>query len=37
MSGPTRDGTVEPGSRDKVLRCKQGQEVMNFSCSADHE
>ena len=37
MSGLTRDGTVEPDSRDEVLKCKQGQEIMNFSCSADHE
>ena len=37
MSRLTRDGTAEPVSRDRILRRKQGQENINFPCSADHE
>ena len=33
----TRYGTVEPVSRDQILRREQGQENIHFSCSADHE
>ena len=31
------DGTVEPVSRDQILRRERGQGNVNFSCSADHE
>ena len=35
---PTRDGTVEPVSRDQILMCERGQGKNKFSCcSADHE
>ena len=37
MSRLTRDGTVEPVSRDQILRRERGQGNNNFSCSADHE
>ena len=38
MSRLTRDGTVEPVSRDQVLRHEQrGQGNIHFTCSADHE
>ena len=37
MSRLTRDGTVEPVSRDQILRHALGQENIHFSCSADHE
>ena len=35
----TRDGTVEPVSRDEVLKRERGQRNMSihFFCSADHE
>ena len=37
MSRLTRDGTVEPVSRDENLRRERGQRKVYFSCSADHE
>ena len=37
MSRLTRDGIAEPASRDQILRHKQGQENINFPCSAGHE
>ena len=37
MSRLTRDGTVEPVSREKILRHARGQGSIHFSCSADHE
>ena len=35
----TRDGTVEPVSRDQILRRERGGQGsnINFPCSADHE
>ena len=33
----TRDGVVEPVSRDQILRLEQGQGNIHFPCSADHE
>ena len=36
MSRLTRDGTVEPVSRDQILRRERGQGNINFLCSADH-
>ena len=33
----TRDGTVEPVSRDQILRHVRGQGNIHFPCSADHE
>ena len=37
MSRLTRDGTVEPVSRDQILRRERGQGNSHFPCSADHE
>ena len=38
MSRLTRDGTtVEPVSRDQILRRERGQGKNSFPCSADHE
>ena len=38
MSRLTRDGTVEPVSRDQTLRRVRGQgNNIHFPCSADHE
>ena len=37
MSRLTRDGTVEPVSRDQILRRERGQGNIIFSCSGDHE
>ena len=37
MSRLTRDGTVEPISRDQFLGRERGQGNIIFSCSADHE
>ena len=37
MSRLTRDGTVEPVSRDQILRHARGQGNVHFPCSADHE
>ena len=37
MSRLTRDGTVEPVSRDQILRHARGQGNIIFPCSADHE
>ena len=37
MSRLTRDGTVEPVSRDQILRHARRQENIRFPCSADHE
>ena len=37
MSRLTRDGTVEPVSRDQIIRRKRGQGNIHFPCSADHE
>ena len=37
MSRLTRDGTVEPVSRDQILRHARGQGNIHFPCSADHE
>ena len=37
MSRLTRDGTVEPVSRDQILRRTRGQGNIHFFCSADHE
>ena len=36
MSRLTRDGTVEPVSRDQILRHERGQGNIHFPCSADH-
>ena len=36
MNRLTRDGTVEPVSRDQILRHARGQGNINFPCSADH-
>ena len=33
----TRDGTVEPVSRDQILRPEGGRGNIRFPCSADHE
>ena len=33
----TRDGMVEPVSRDQILRRVRGEGNIHFSCSADHE
>ena len=37
MSRLARDGTVEPVSRDQIIRRERGQGNINFPCSADHE
>ena len=37
MSGLTRDGTVEPFSRDEILRRERGKGNIHFPCSADHQ
>ena len=38
MSRLTRDGTVEPVSRDQIIRREQrGQGTINFPNLADHE
>ena len=38
MSELTRDGMVEPVSRDQILRLERGRTGKNkFPCSADHE
>ena len=37
MGRLTRDGTVEPVSRDQILRHARGQGNIHFPCSADHE
>ena len=37
MSRLARDGTVEPVSRDQILRHARGQGNIHFPCSADHE
>ena len=37
MSRLTRDGTAEPVSRDQILRHAQGQGIIHFPCSANHE
>ena len=37
MSRLTRDGTVEPVSRDQILRRERGHENIIFPHSADHE
>ena len=37
MSRLTRDGTVEPVSRDHILRRERGQGNTRFPCLADHE
>ena len=37
MSKLTRDGTVEPVLRDRILRRKRGQGKIHFPCSANHE
>ena len=37
MSRLTRDGTVEPVSRDEILMCERGQGNINLPFSADHE
>ena len=36
MSRLTRDGTVEPVSRDQILRREREQGNIHFLCSADH-
>ena len=36
LSRLTRDGTVEPVSRDQILRRERGQGNFHFLCSADH-
>ena len=33
----TWDGTVEPVSRDQILRRERGQGTSHFPCSADQE
>ena len=35
--GLTRDGTVEPVSRDLIVRREREQGNVHFPCSADHE
>ena len=37
MSRLTRDGTVEPVSRDQILRREHGQGNIIFPCLADHK
>ena len=37
MSRLTGDGTVEPVSRDQILRHERRQRSLHFPCSADHE
>ena len=37
MSRLTRDGTVEPVSRDQILRHARGQGNIHVPCSADHK
>ena len=37
MSTLTRDETVEPVSRDQILRREREQRNIHFPCSADHE
>ena len=37
MSRLMRDETIEPVSRDQILRRERGQGSMIFPCSADHE
>ena len=37
LPGETRDGTVEPISRDQILRCERGQGNIQFPCLADHD
>ena len=37
MSRLTRDRTVEPVSRDQILRHARVQENINNLCAADHE
>ena len=37
MSRLTRDGTVEPVSRDQMIRYARGQGNVHFPCSTDHE
>ena len=37
LSTLTRDGTVEPVSRDQILRHERGQGIFIFPYSADHE
>ena len=37
MSRLTREGTVEPVSRDQMLRRERRQGSIDFPCSADHE
>ena len=36
ISRLTRDGIVEPASRDQILRHERRQGDIHFSCSADH-
>ena len=37
MGRLTRDGTVEPVSRDQIIRRERGQGNIPFHCSDDHE
>ena len=37
MNRLTRDGTVEPVSRDQILRHARGRGNVHFPCSTDHE
>ena len=37
MSRMTRDGTVEPASRDQFPRRERGKRNTHFPCSADHD
>ena len=37
MSRLARDGTIEPVSRDQILRRERGQRNIHFPCPADHE
>ena len=37
MGRLAREGTVEPVSRDQILRRERGQRNNTFPCSADHE
>ena len=37
MSRLTRDGTVEPVSRDQIIRRERGKGNVHFPCSVDHE
>ena len=37
MSRLTRNGTVDPVSREQILRRERGQGNIHFPCSADHE